>query len=539
MAGPETPLATRGFDVEGAIESATAPGMAIVGASDTTDTSTRRTPDVPMADPAAGGRQFSVDIESPGYGWRLSPDDLGQGQVQQIRTDNFVTPVAEMKLPFGAIAARQQYVAERRNSIEQAKRATAKAFDPFAGIGDPAAQHQAAFGKYTVNTWWPSLVKDAAQATGLNEKEAVAWMYETPEGNAYVKRNSQILDRAAKESAGMTDRMADLLEKHQKGEVTLFPEDMKLVNDWMQGRDHQGLPVSGKRLEDFMWENRDVEGMMAFGYFGKDFLKGFDEYAMQKIQQGAKGRHVGGGRYEISDEEKSLFDDYKEAMTQVALEQGVLNGDEKEIRRRLDLLIKDKVKYTTRGWEVNKGSSSDKEGGATGPQSEVSVVRTPKADGTVSERVVISPWQVTGGKPHKVAKAAFNTAKGSSVDLYAPALTWDDKGLFYIEGINLNKSDIEKVNQEFSAKTERGKLSDRTDDDSVKVEFILSNKIGKREKYAAANNGGEMNKLWGSKDPYEIIAMKLREQGEQVTADEIRAAWKDPAVRKGITESLK
>lgn len=119
--GPYSQQARTGFDPALAMAEATDPAMAIVGTGQPTNTTTRRTPAVPMEKQRSGGEQFSVGIDSPVYGWSLNDSDLGQGNVQQIRTDNFVTPVAEQKLPFGAIAARQQGLSNRRMQLEDAK----------------------------------------------------------------------------------------------------------------------------------------------------------------------------------------------------------------------------------------------------------------------------------------------------------------------------------------------------------------------------------------------------------------------------------
>lgn len=526
--------------------------MAIVGAGESTDTGTRSTPSI-EADPSAGQaspsqqQQFSVDVQSPGYGWRLSPDDLGQGQVQQIRTDNFVTPVAEMRLPYGAIAARQQAVAEKRSRLEAAKQATAKAFDPFKGISDPAAQHQAAFKKYAANTWWPELVGRWATAHGVSAEQAMEDLYSTQEGNAFVQREAHILDGMAKESFGMTGRVADLLEKHQKGEITIFPEDMKVVENWMSGKDHNAMPISGERPDDFLWKGRELEGVMAFAAFQKGFLDGFDQYAQQHPQEIAFSRPAGaGGKVIMQVKDEGVFNDYKEAMVETAAEQGVLNGDRKRIRERLDRLIKDKydVKVSTfdpyESVERRESAKAKADGTTAGPMITTSVVSRPLTQGGQSESVLITPWQVTGGKPHKINKGQFNSTRGS-IDLYAPSLTWDDKGLFFIEGRDLSASDVAKVKEDAKKwAEEKGLPSDVVGTTGLEVDIIMERNIGKPFRVSASNNAGEMKVMFRSSDPHEVVAMQLQEKGfGDADAAFIKKNWGNPDFRAFVMNKLK
>jgi hypothetical protein len=354
--GPYSQQARTGFDPALAMAEATDPAMAIVGTGQPTNTTTRRTPAVSMEEQRSGGEQFSVGIDSPVYGWSLSDSDLGQGNVQQIRTDNFVTPVAEQKLPFGAIAARQQGLSNRRMQLEDAKAKALKDFDPLKGIRDPAAQHQAAFANYTTKVWWPETIQGAMDAMGFPTKAAaIDWMANDPEGRVYLKMKAKPMDAAAAESFGRTERGIDIMADIQANNTWLPPNQKKDLSDYLNNYGESGVPNTGESIDEFIGAGRRADPAISLGEFQKQFVNGFKQYGEQLVKEGTI-RRLPGGKYEITDEQILDFEPYKEAMVQEAARAGAMGGDVEAIREHFDAIIKPQIERKTRSWSREKPS---------------------------------------------------------------------------------------------------------------------------------------------------------------------------------------
>jgi len=422
-----------------------------------------------------------------------------------------------------------------------------QAFDPFKGIGDPADPYQTTFNKYITGQYFTKRNEMADAMFSGDVASFDKWVATTPEGRMWMSTNfTRPMDALAKENKGRVETVAKFLTEASELKWDLSPEEHRALQEYTTLIDDGGAPLPYADGEELLKKGRAAEQVISKVRFQQDYLKGFAEFAQQNPQSISFERPKGaGGKILMRVTDDKVFDDYIDAMAEQAVYGRMFDGSIDAAKTWLRKVIKDKydVKASVfdpyESVERKEAAKAKAEGAGSGPRSEVSVVRTPQPDGSVSERVVISPWQVTGGKSHKVAKVALNTARGGNVDLYAPALTWDDKGLFYIEGVNLGVDDVKKIKEEIP-NVQIGTGTETTSDDAnIIIDFITARNLGKRERYAAANNGGEMNQLYGSKDPYEVIAMKLRERGENATAAEIRAAWKDPAVRKGITEILK
>jgi hypothetical protein len=390
MAGPYTPKAKYGADVEEAMASATDPAMAIVGVDQATNTPTRRTPEVPAAG-GGQGAQFSMGVDAPMYGWSLNQQDMGQGDVQQIRTDNFVTPVAEQRLPYGAAASRNDAVAKRRMQLEDAKAKAARDFDQFKYISDPAAQHQAAFSKYVTDTWWPETIQEAIDAFGFADRaSAIDWMAIETEGQAYLKSKSRLVDAAAKQSFGKTERALDIMADIQANKAWLPPDQLNALSNYLNNYGETGVPNQGKSLEEFLGDGRKIDPVISLGEFQKQFVDGFKQYGEQLVKEGVVKR-LPGGRFEITDEYLLDFEPYKEAMVQEAARAGAMGGDVDAIRNHFDGIIKQQVERKTRGWNAPRPKGGGGQGGS--PKTWIGGVEK-----SISENIVGSD-----GPPNKIA----------------------------------------------------------------------------------------------------------------------------------------
>lgn len=316
--------------------------MASVGMGQPTDTATRATPDVdPEGDPSKPkqGRRLSFGVNSPEYGWRVSQEDLGQGEVQQIRTDNFVTPVAMQRYPAGAVAARQHALADRRAKVDEAKEKARREFDPFAKLEDPAAQHQYAWSQYTTQKWWPQMVQQYADAYGIGKDDAIERFVNTTEGQLYLKQQTQMLNAAAKQSRDITERAMQTLADIQEGKTEFYdPEDMKALVDYLNAMDPQtGGPLTNVMPTDILGLGVKANAAMALGAFKQQFLGDFEKFAEQELSNSVAAEK--GGNYRLTEEVGKKFDEFKDGMMMAAEGLGI---DKNRARAFMDKIIKDR-----------------------------------------------------------------------------------------------------------------------------------------------------------------------------------------------------
>ena len=110
-----------------------------------------------------------------------------------------------------------------------------------------------------------------------------------------------------------------------------------------------------------------------------------------------------------------------------------------------------------------------------------------------------------------------------------------------IEGINLGVDDIKKIREAMPVvKMEGSSTTSKDDDHTMIVDFITTRNLGKKEKYAAANNSDALSVLFDSRDPYEIVAKQLQQRGQQdVTVDLVRKNWNKKEFRNDVLDALK
>lgn len=552
IGGVETPLARGEHGIEQAMADATAVSMGIVGAEQPT-ASTRGRVDVPApTDPAAkgsaAGMGLDMGIESPEYGWHVTPQDMGQASVANIATPTGPVPVAQQMLPFGAIAARQQATAERKAALAEAQKKAAMAFDPFKGISDPADPYQTTFNQYIRDEYTRKRQEMADASFGGDTAAFDKWVIEKPEGQMWLRTNFTMpMDAIAKENKGRVQAVADFLVEASEMQWDIAPEDYKQLQEYTTLINDIGAPLSGVDSRELMLKGRAAERVMSKVRFQKEFLKGFAEYAQQMPQEISFSRPAGaGGKIVMQVKDEGVFNDYIDAMADSAAEARMFGRNKEAAKEWLRKLIKDKydVKVSTfdpyESVERREAAKARAEGAPTGPMTTTSVVSKPSPQGGQSESVLITPWQVTQGKPHKINKGQFNSTRGS-IDLYAPSLTWDDKGLFFIEGRDLSASDVAKVKEDAKKWAEdKGLPSDVGGTTGLEVDIIMERNIGKPSLVAASNNAGEMKVMFGSSDPYEVVAMQLQEKGfGDANAAFIKKNWSDPKFRTFVMNKLK
>lgn len=550
MAGPETPFALGKQGIEEAMQSATAGSMGIVGAEQPT-ASTRGRVDVPApTDPAAqgsaAGMGLDMGIESPQYGWRVTPQDLGQASVASIGTPTGPVPVAQQMLPFGAIAARQQATAERKAALAEAQKKAAAAFDPFKGISDPADPYQTTFNQYIRDEYTRKRQEMADASFGGDTAAFDKWVIEKPDGQMWMRTNFTMpMDAIAKENKGRVQAVADFLAEASEMQWDIAPEDYKQLQEYTTLINDIGAPLSGVDSRDLLLKGRAAERVMSKVRFQKEFLKGFAEYAQQMPQEISFSRPAGaGGKIVMQVKDEGVFNDYIDAMADSAAEARMFGRNKEAAKEWLRKLIKDKydVKVSTfdpyESVERKEAAKARAEGGGDkGPVVTTSIVTTPVLKdgvptGQTTNRAVIHAWRETNGKLNKVDKVALNLASGKRpVDVYSPGLTWDDKGLFFIEGVQLNASEISKVAERQNTKFANGE--DVT-------EYIATSRLGTPIRVAASNNAGEMKVMFRSSDPHEVVAMQLQEKGfGDADAAFIKKNWGNPDFRAFVMNKLK
>ena len=317
------------------------------------------------------------------------------------------------------------------------------------------------------------------------------------------------------------------------GKMRVTPEMRQHVEELMYGVG--SLKGSDATTGDFAKAAKAIRPLqrdMSLVKFGTEYVLQHAPEIYSKLESEPIYEVKNGQRIVRTRTREEATDAFYDAMVQEA-KMLIPDVPEDEARKYVEAIIP-RVKSDL--VDVKAANIPQSSGGSGAGAGEASLARTSVITGPSGEvkKTVIFPIQSTGGKPHKVAKGNFNTVSSGGVDLYAPGLTWNDQGHFFIEGTKLGSDDVTRIKKN----VEGFEGGDEGVTEQV-VEYITANKLGKTDRVAATNNGGEMQTLWGTRDPFEVVAMQLRERGEQVTAAEVKAAWSDPEVRRGITQTLK
>lgn len=514
MAGPETPFALGQQGIEEAMQSATAGSMGIVGAEQPT-ASTRGRVDVPApTDPAAqgsaAGMGLDMGIESPQYGWRVTPQDLGQATVASIGTPTGPVPVAQQMLPFGAIAARQQATAERKAALAEAQKKAAAAFDPFKGISDPADPYQTTFNQYIRDEYTRKRQEMADASFGGDTAAFDKWVIEKPEGQMWMRMNFTMpMDAIAKENKARVQAVADFLVEAAEMQWDIDPEDYKVFQEYTTLMNDVGTPLPGVDAREFMLKGRAVERVMSKVRFQREFLKGFAEYAQQMPQEISFSRPAGaGGKIVMQVKDEGVFNDYIDAMADSAAEARMFGRNKEAAKEWLRKLIKDKydVKVSTFDPYESVERKEAAKAKATGEGGEVvsytiGVSPVPSADPTSRKEELSFTWsENVGKKTLQMGERTFKNPDGTTVDLYAPYPT-KENGFWVIRGRVLSDTDKQIVEDQIEAwSKKKGMPSGWSGTEDAKRRFIQERKIGRMHTVPYSANKGEVRAYTGIDD---------------------------------------
>jgi hypothetical protein len=547
MAGPETPLALGQQGIDDAMSEATAGSMGIAGVQQPT-ASTRGT--VNIAQPAPAQQGGGIEMQPAEYGWRVGQDDFGQKQVASIATPSGPVPVAQQGYAFPAIAARQQALAERKNNLKAAQEKAMASFDPFKGIADPADPYQTTFDQY-IRDEYATKRNDMAQAGFGGDTAAFdKWVAQTPEGQMWMRTNFTMpVSAVAKENKGRVDKVATFLEDARGGKWDLRPEDYKALQEYTTLINDIGAPMSGADSRELLLKGRAAEMVISKAQYQQQFLKGFNEFAQEMPTQVTFEKPSGaGGKVIMKVADEKVFDDYIDAQAQQAIDFGMFQGSKSEAEDWMRKLIKKKYEMKVSAMDPyesveRKARANADAGGAPKNFVTASVTTAPLPKGAEQtpsgERVLIHPWQTTGDKPHKVAKASFNSTQGP-VDLYAPALTWNSDGSFLIEGVRLGSDEVTRIKQDVEGWGDAKGQSPSGETSGQTIEYITTNKLGKQDAVSALANKGEMQALWQTGDPYEVVVQQLQAKGQQgMTVDLVRKNWANKEFRRDVRDAIK
>lgn len=235
------------------------------------------------------------------YAWQPGQEGFGQGDVQRYGFDTGMVPVAEMKLPFGALASRGQALAERKQQNQQAQKALIEKFDPYGGVGKAADPFQPAFGKYARGQI-DKLAADIAAAYGGDIGEAYRRMA-TPGTEEYMllKNRSQELQDIATENRFVYGQFADILALDVAGERTLDPDIKQDIIRFLSALDENGVPVEGADPSEFRTKRRDLEARISMSQFIKDIASDILKIVQSEAQKIGKAIPLPGGNYMLED----------------------------------------------------------------------------------------------------------------------------------------------------------------------------------------------------------------------------------------------
>ena len=484
---------------------------------------------------ARGGTRFNKD-------YRYTNEDFYGPRGPDIFTTDAVggsmyIPRAG-ELPTGIFAS---YFQENQRQRAEVNGAISK-FMEASQVKPTADPYQPAFNKL-VTDWQNNYVAGIAEQYGGNSQ--LAWAEVAKGGTA---ANKGYLDgMRAMDALGQFVKFqwadaASYIEEVMKGNLNVSPEQKQRAYDVYYGMNSLKGDMTGG---DFVKLSQETEAlkrdMNELKWFNERVLPMAPE-AYRKVSQEPVVEMKGGKRIL----RRRTKEEVDAALHDLLAKEGAatIGADEAELKKKLQSWLP-RVKSETEDIKfvpTEDGGSKSGDGGApAGPRVESTVVRTQNRDGSMSESVVITPWEETGDKPHKVPKVSLNTAKSGSVDIYSPGLTWDDKGLFYIEGINLGVDDIKKIREAMPVvKMEGSSTTSKDDDHTMIVDFITTRNLGKKEKYAAANNSDALSVLFDSRDPYEVVAKQLQQRGQQdVTVDLVRKNWNKKEFRNDVLDALK
>ena len=484
------------------------------------------------------------------YAWQPGQEGFGQGDVQRYGFDTGMVPVAEMKLPFGALASRGQALAERKQQNQQAQKALIEKFDPYGGVGKAADPFQPAFGKYARGQI-DKLAADIAAAYGGDTGEAYRRMA-TPGTEEYMllKSRSQELQDIATENRFVYGKFADMLALDMARERTLDPDIKEDIIRFLSALDENGVPVEGVDPSEFRTKRRDLEARISMSQFMKNFMDRLPSMVQAQTQEFARAKSVGGGRYGL---EEVTIKDFEPAIDFYAKQYSDASMGKvsvEQAKAQMRQVFNDEIKRSMATWSPRADSGGRNENKDDTPQAPRVVAGLseaaprsiiPYAPGGVTpsgwsvgsaQNLRLTPIQTTGEKPHKVAKMSV-VDKNKGVDLYTPALEWDDaRSEFVIRGRDLSAEDKQKLSRILGSEVDAAGNKVET------FEAISTQNLGRQRSVLTKHNKDVLETYYGTRDEYEVIARVLNDRGVEATADQVKAIWGDKSKRKSLIEKL-
>jgi hypothetical protein len=359
--------------------------------------------------------QASFGVNAPGHAWQVGADGYGQGQVQHIRTTDNVSPVAEMKLPVGAIASRQQAIYQKKQELDAAKRKLLEAFDPFKSIDKAADPHATAFDNYTRDTFNAKTQELLSTRFGGNEDDMYNWLATDPAGQVWMDNNfTHPVNSVAQESRGLHKQAVDFMTKVAEGKYEpLDPDTMQSLNEYTQGVDKYGAPMRGKDPTEFSEKGRKVStAMWREKYFNDIVLPELDKLAVNLPPEVGAVEKLGGGRYRMTIKNEVAFD-HLIAPHAESLVNGGTFPDMESATAYLKQKIKNRVTFEEKQWDAPRPTG----GGGEQKQKSwaASTSRPPYGPFANQEFNSIQLTDITGGKGNTAAARLFDNEGGSGV----------------------------------------------------------------------------------------------------------------------------
>jgi hypothetical protein len=375
------------------------------------------------------------------YSWAPGDEGFGQGQVQKYGFDTGMVPVAEMKLPFGALAARGDSLAKREAANLEAQQKVKEKFDPYGGIGKAADPFQPAFGKYGMGVL-NKLAADITAAYGGDEQEA--WKrISTPgtqENQLWLQKSREISDVGTANQYEFK-RYADLLAEIQIGKQSVFPETLKALKQFLAAQDENGVPVAGTDPGEFRSMRRDLEGMISMDQYMKDFMDNLPNQVQevaQSLSEMGRAKSIGADRYAIEQEITKQFGPAIEqyAQTYSAMSGGRVSVD--QAREKFRSVFNDARKSVIKDWSPQADGGGDGGTPKTGPSASYGRGAVEGA-GFSGEYDQVRLSKKTSGAgtfmpPIGFVDVTAGSSEVGSLTMHPEAVFEDDNGNLYISG---------------------------------------------------------------------------------------------------------
>jgi hypothetical protein len=481
MAGAETPLATGQPDLS-TITTGAPPQVPLAPNPAMQQAPMQGNPfqvQAPINFNIQGQQRATMDVVPGQYAGQLSQADLGQQQVQQYGFREGNVPVAQMGLPHGATAARQQALAERTQQNKLAQQKLLEKWDPMGGVGKAADPFQPAFAQATTQDF-NRLVDDWAQVLG-DKSEAYKFLSgQMPgrelEGKQVTQAWSQNWDAIAQANRGYFKRAVDAVAGVDELKAYLSPEDQKVLRGFLTASTPEGLPIPGTDPQDYMLQGRRIEGILSKAQFIKNFAKDIPNIVQSEAQKLGKVIPLPGGNYALEDiSEKDMEEAVKLYARQYADIAEMAGIDASAFEQELRLLFNDERKRQLKIFKREKPGKGSGDGDSDTPfvggverglnknfQKVIGVNRFPLGQNIFTPETGASEveyrkvYDRTGGKNVDMGPRTFRDSDGNPITLKPQYIIADKNGDLFVSGIIPSESEsVTYISEEIDPATNR------------------------------------------------------------------------------------